>query len=686
MADQKKNSSIVQPIEWPQLLVLVLMISGMISAVVTWYGTEYYRSKFWPPLQQAYWPQYRTTLPFLSLWELNENAPHKYQIVAMTRPIPSQNNSPKSKKSTSKTETEEPQVERVWPSLEFVVRGETGALALTPEKADQGWKIEIITRDFSRQEALEKMKVHVFEGVHVYEIFWRPLYIGVSIWGILTVGIMSFLMWGRKSPGQSIVLRGTELIKADEMNPRISGGTGGQIGIPYLPKIPLWKRLIGRTQQRHQWIWIRTRDLTEHMLIAGDTRQGKSTLMKWLMLQLRKLGSYGYRSVVYDPDLEFWEQLAKPDDIWLYPPDKRCPYWDLEAEIETEDDAEALARAFLPPENEVNPTFWDMAKTRLFKFLLIRMKMERCGVAGLLDWLRDENKIDALIQAYDETLKPLIKENAAPQRAGVFGALSAVADSLKKLPPNDGRPRFSFRHWAKTGKNWVFIGSNFGSQDVLRPVIAAMIQTMCGALMRDKNAPRTFFFLDEIPSLGKLVSLKNALQRAGKFNLIFILGFQGRAQLEHIYGREAETLMSAPGIRIFLKTKEYGAAEWCANNAGKPEQERQVESVTSGEGENRGSRTYNLERKIQHLITPNEFQNLEKLHGYLRYDKYLCEIRFGYPNLPQINSVEVRPEKILSPQHPIQKAMPVGQTTDQKPKPSTPPLKKEASEDLDFRV
>ena len=59
-----------------------------------------------------------------------------------------------------------------------------------------------------------------------------------------------------------------------------------------------------------------------------------------------------------------------------------------------------------------------------------------------------------------------------------------------------------------------------------------------------------------------------------------VLGLQGKAQLETLYGHMAEAMLSQPGTKIFLKTSEPNAAEWISDAIGEQEIERFRESRT----------------------------------------------------------------------------------------------------------
>jgi type IV secretory pathway TraG/TraD family ATPase VirD4 len=183
----------------------------------------------------------------------------------------------------------------------------------------------------------------------------------------------------------------------------------------------------------------------------------------------------------------------------------------------------------------------------------------------------------------------------------------------------------------------VFIGSRPPEREALKPLVSAWLDTASAKLLLKTGEPPTWVFLDELPTLQRLPKLKSALQEAGKYNVRFVLGFQGRAQLEHLYGREAETLMSAPATRLFLQTKEWGAAKWCAENIGMPEQERGTDSLTSSADGGRDSMNTATERRVDYLVLPNEIQNLSERTGYLRYGPYAVPVSFGYTEFPERN-------------------------------------------------
>ena len=61
-----------------------------------------------------------------------------------------------------------------------------------------------------------------------------------------------------------------------------------------------------------------------------------------------------------------------------------------------------------------------------------------------------------------------------------------------------------------------------------------------------------------------------------------IVGFQGKAQLEVIYGHLAEVMLSQRATSIYLKTKEPNAREWVSKAIGEVEIESLKETHFDG--------------------------------------------------------------------------------------------------------
>ena len=105
--------------------------------------------------------------------------------------------------------------------------------------------------------------------------------------------------------------------------------------------------------------------------------------------------------------------------------------------------------------------------------------------------------------------------------------------------------------------------------------------------------------IDELASLQRLPQLHTAVTENRKSKNPLVLGFQGKSQLEVIYGHLAEVMLSQPATKIFLKTAEPKAAEWVSNAIGKVEIERVKETKFDG---TRSGKNFTLDRQIEPLV------------------------------------------------------------------------------------
>jgi hypothetical protein len=140
-----------------------------------------------------------------------------------------------------------------------------------------------------------------------------------------------------------------------------------------------------------------------------------------------------------------------------------------------------------------------------------------------------------------------------------------------------------------------------------------------------------WFVLDELASLQKLPQLHTAITENRKSRNPIVLGFQGKAQLEVVYGHLAEVMLSQPATKIFLKTTEPNAAEWVSRAIGKVEIERMKETHFDG---TRSSRNFALDRQTEPLVLDSEISGLENLHAYLKHGNYVTRFSFPILNIP----------------------------------------------------
>jgi type IV secretory pathway TraG/TraD family ATPase VirD4 len=139
--------------------------------------------------------------------------------------------------------------------------------------------------------------------------------------------------------------------------------------------------------------------------------------------------------------------------------------------------------------------------------------------------------------------------------------------------------------------------------------------------------------IDELASLQKLPQLHTAITEARKSNNPVVLGFQGKAQLEYLYGHLAEVMLSQPATSVWLTTKEPNAGEWVSKFIGKVEIERLRETHFDG---TRSGRNFALDRQVEQLVLESEIAGLADLHAYMKYQNYVTRFSFPYFNMPEV--------------------------------------------------
>jgi type IV secretory pathway TraG/TraD family ATPase VirD4 len=105
----------------------------------------------------------------------------------------------------------------------------------------------------------------------------------------------------------------------------------------------------------------------------------------------------------------------------------------------------------------------------------------------------------------------------------------------------EAKRRWNTVEWAKERKGWVFLTSRPTMRERLRPLISLWLDLLVLRLMNEGISGRkTRFVLDELASLQRLPQLMTAVMENRKSNNPMVLGFQGKAQVEALYGHVSE--------------------------------------------------------------------------------------------------------------------------------------------------
>lgn len=384
-----------------------------------------------------------------------------------------------------------------------------------------------------------------------------------------------------------------------------------------------------KTTEAKQMMRIPLQAEAQHIELMGDTGAGKTTL---IMQILRQIQGRGHAAIVYDPACEFIQRFydAKRGDIVLNPLDDRCPYWGPSEELRRKAEAKAISASLYQPTSDKKGEFFTETPQKIFAHLLTKGPTPEQLVA----WLSNPAEIDQRVRGTE--MEAMIAKGAQQQRNGVLASLGLVADSLRMLPTREqaGDRTWSATEWSENRAGWIFITSSATEREALRPLHSLWIDLLVMRLLTapQQNQTPVWFVLDELASLQRLPQLHTAITENRKSRNPLVLGFQGKAQLEVIYGHLAEVMLSQPATKIFLKTTEPKAAEWVSNAIGKVEIERVKETHFDG---SRSGRNFSLDRQIEPLVMDSEISGLENRHAFLKLGNNVAHFRFDYMDMAQ---------------------------------------------------
>jgi type IV secretory pathway TraG/TraD family ATPase VirD4 len=457
----------------------------------------------------------------------------------------------------------------------------------------------------------EYLKESVFDGGQLRDIYEIPFLFGfLSMLAQLPFSITKDIK-RRKELKYGRLLKGPVMLTPKEFNQTVNGD-----GIGF------------KTTEAKQMMRIPLQAEAQHIELMGDTGAGKTTL---IMQILRQIQGRGHAAIVYDPACEFIQRFydAKRGDIVLNPLDDRCPYWGPSEELRRRAEAKAIAASLYQPTSDKKGEFFTETPQKIFAHLLTKGPTPE----ELVAWLSNPAEIDLRVRGTE--MEAMIAKGAQQQRNGVLASLGLVADSLRMLPTREqaGGKTWSATEWAEARAGWIFITSSATEREALRPLHSLWIDLLVMRLLTapQKNQTPVWFVLDELASLQRLPQLHTAITENRKSRNPLVLGFQGKAQLEVIYGHLAEVMLSQPATKIFLKTTEPKAAEWVSNAIGKVEIERMKETHFDG---SRSGRNFSLDRQIEPLVMDSEISGLENRHAFLKLGNNVARFHFEYMDLP----------------------------------------------------
>lgn len=396
--------------------------------------------------------------------------------------------------------------------------------------------------------------------------------------------------------------------------------------------------------------WLKEK-VARHLYLSGDTGVGKSQA---LMDILQVIRGRGEKAILLDKNGELLSHFYDPEtDFILGPFDERSENWTPFLEGMEEVDFERMAKSFIP----VNSTgskddHWPEASVTVFSALLYQVSRgeEFTGsIDDILTKLLESTKMvesnllgherevvkRGLTELINGTLASLIVDDSSPEHASsVIASIVPKIRALRYLRGLENKRDFSIRDWVKNDdkKGWLFIRVSEEEMDAAGPLVTAWFDTVIKAVLSlTPSKDRVIWnVIDELQSLGKINSLKTALNEGRKHGLRNILGFTSANELMSIYGEHsAKAMLSQCNTKLVFQTDEPTAAKWNAELLGMEEVVTENESLNFGKNDSQG---LNEQRSDKYLIMPSEVQRLPAFTAYLKFsgDYPVTQIKTAY--------------------------------------------------------
>lgn len=352
---------------------------------------------------------------------------------------------------------------------------------------------------------------------------------------------------------------------------------------------------------------------TLHLLAAGTTGAGKSTLIEELLDGIRARGD---RSIVCDPNGGYLRRFAQDGDRLLNPFDARSEGWSVFNELRADFDADRLAASIVPAGHGESAPWHHYAQVLLAEVLRTLVRNGETRTDRLLHWCTSAPARELAALLAGTPAAGLFDEGADKALASTRFVLTAHLSPHRFIKPGS----FSLRNWLEQEGGSLFMTWRADMQAALAPLLASWADIATNAVLTLPPDPRRrmWLVLDELAALGKVNGLEAGLTLGRKHGLAVVAGLQSTAQLDRLYGRESATVLRACFrnlVVLAIAKSDPATAEELSRALGEREvlrHELSRSNGASGLGESRS-----LRHAQERLVMSSEIAGLPNLSGYL---------------------------------------------------------------------
>lgn len=389
---------------------------------------------------------------------------------------------------------------------------------------------------------------------------------------------------------------------------------------------------------------------TRNMVLIGSPGVGKSTVYRELIRQFREQGK---KAIIYDVSGEFTRKFYRPGvDYILNPKDARCAQWSVWSEGKEDDIYSAIANSLIK-ESSSDP-FWHTSARLVFRAIISNMGKRIANptmehLTSILTRMSNE-KMAAVCAA--TPARAVFNLEQDKTTASIRSIMTTYTEVLSQLR-DDGK-KLSLFDWAKRDDDsCIFLTCQERDKELMAPIVTMWFELIMKAVLSldvdDEDKRRIFLFIDELPSLQKIPSLRSFLAQARKYGGGSFLGLQSKTQLEEVYGdKGASAITDVIGSYLIFRCDGPEGAEWASKVLSSNETDETKDGVSFGANDMRDGVNLGNDKRERRIVMPSQIMGLEDLQFYIKLGrKYpIIETTIKHKKYPDVaNAIESRTEE-----------------------------------------
>jgi type IV secretory pathway TraG/TraD family ATPase VirD4 len=209
-----------------------------------------------------------------------------------------------------------------------------------------------------------------------------------------------------------------------------------------------------------------------------------------------------------------------------------------------------------------------------------------------------------------------VAEGNNNQAKGVYGKLMQYAKSFEYLQGDIGSD-FSISRWlTQPGRRFIFLSNYSDLQDTLRPVLSLFIDFMGKRIlaMPDDRNRRLYFFLDEVATLNRLLSLVNLLTLSRSKGGSIWISTQDVGRLDQVYNQNIrQSIINSAGNKLFFPAGDNVTAEHLSRITGNHIVSKPSQSAMISVSNERDSQSFQRREENEDLVMISEYLYMKTL-------------------------------------------------------------------------